>query len=90
MNRMLHIAAGTQVRFVTEGRAIIDLSSLRARAEWRACAASRDGSLTLSAASSCLGGGGGEPVPDGRRRRRKTRDAVTQGIFRWHLAFDAR
>jgi hypothetical protein len=36
-------------------------SPLRARPGWRRCAASRDGSLTPSTASSCAGGGRCEP-----------------------------
>jgi transposase len=38
MNRMLHIAATTQIRLDTEGRATTDASSPAARPGWRPCA----------------------------------------------------
>jgi transposase len=55
MNHMLHIAAATQVRLDTDGRAYFrtsDASSPRARPGWRPCAASSGASLTPSTVSS--------------------------------------
>jgi hypothetical protein len=48
INHMLHIAAATQVRLDTEGRAYFGRNSPPARPAWKPCAASSDESPTPS------------------------------------------
>jgi hypothetical protein len=66
----------------------IDASPLRARPGWRRCPASRDGSLTPSAASSCAGGVPCEPGLRVMAAVVGAQDEVNQRTFRWGQAFD--